>query len=96
VRYVLPAYVGLSGLIILLIECRIGFMVRNLRFFYNYFGRGFFNVYAGLMPLMLINDWSNMDTFEIITIVAASVMCVVGLLYMGLKCLCCEKEGQTV
>lgn len=68
-------------------------MVRNLRFFYNYFGRGLFNVYAGLMPLMLINDWSKVDTFEIITIVVSSIMCVIGLLYMALKCFCCEKEG---
>lgn len=72
-------------------------MVRNLRFFYNYFGRGLFNLYAGLMPLMFINDWNaQMDMFEIIAIVAASVMVVVGLLYMGLKCFCCEKEGRTL
>ena len=56
-RYLMPAYIGLSGLIIVLIECRISFMVKNLSFLYNYFGRGVFNLYAGGMPLMLIQDW---------------------------------------
>ena len=58
-RYLLPAYIGLSGLIIIMIECRFGFMVRNLSFLYNYFGRGIFNLYAGGMPLMLVQDWSS-------------------------------------
>jgi hypothetical protein len=53
----MPGYIGLSGLIILLIECRIGFMVRSMSFFYNYFGRGLFNIYAGVMPLMLVGDF---------------------------------------
>jgi hypothetical protein len=57
IRWLMPAYIGISGLIVLLVECRIGFMVRNLSFFYNYFGRGLFNLYAGGMPLMFINDW---------------------------------------
>lgn len=56
-RYVMPAYIGISGLIILLIECRIGFVIRNMRFFYNYFGRGIFNIYAGVMPLTLITNF---------------------------------------
>lgn len=72
-------------------------MVRNMRFFYNYFGRGLFNVYAGGMPLMFINDWSgNMKVVDIVSIVAAAVMCLVGLIYMGLKCCCCEKEGEKI
>lgn len=72
-------------------------MVRNLSFFYNYFGRGLFNLYAGGMPLMFINDWSgNMTALDIISLVASAVMCLVGLLYIGLKCCCCEKEGQKI
>ena len=90
----MPAYIGLSGLIICLVECRVGFMVRNLKFFYNYFGRGLFNLYAGGMPLML-SDWSSkMSTYDIIAIVAAGVMCLVGVFYIFLKCCCCEKEGN--
>lgn len=86
----MPAYIGISGLIIVMIECRIGILVRNLSFFYNYFGRGLFNLYAGGMPLMFINDWSgSMKAIDIVSIVAAGVMCLVGFLYMGLKCCCC-------
>ena len=55
----MPAYIGLSGIIIILIECRINFMVENLSFLYNYIGRGFFNLYAGGMPLMLVQDWNS-------------------------------------
>lgn len=96
-RVLMPAYIGISGLIIILIECRIGFIVRNLQFLYNYFGRGLFNLYAGGMPLMFINDWTgNMTALDIVSIVAASVMCLVGLLYIGLKCCCCEMEGQKI
>lgn len=96
-RYVMPAYVGLSGLIILLIECRVGFMIRSMRFLYNYFGRGLFNIYAGVMPLMMISSFdSSLSTFEIITLVAASVMCLVGVLYICLKVFCCEKEGDRI
>lgn len=53
----MPAYIGISGVIIIAIECRIGLVVRNMRFFYNYFGRGIFNVYAGVMPLTLISNF---------------------------------------
>lgn len=85
----MPAYVGLSGLIILLIECRVGFMVRNMHFLYNYFGRGFFNIYAGVMPLMMINSFDKLGAFDIVTLVTGSVMCLVGLLYISLKIFCC-------
>jgi len=96
-RYVMPAYIGLSGLIILTIECRIGFVVRNMRFFYNYFGRGVFNIYAGIMPLCMISNFENsLTTFEIITIVGSSVMLLVGILYICLKIFCCESEGDKI
>lgn len=89
-KYVMPAYIGLSGLIILLIECRVAFLIRNMRFLYNYFGRGLFNIYAGAMPLMLIKNFENqLNTFQIITLVASSVMCLVGVLYICLKIFCC-------
>lgn len=46
---------------------------------------------------MFINDWSgNMTALDIISLVASAVMCLVGLLYIGLKCCCCEKEGQKI
>lgn len=60
----MPAYIGLSGLVIMCIECRVGVVVRNLRFFYNYFGRGVFNLYAGIMPLTLISNFKHaLSTF---------------------------------
>lgn len=94
-RYLMPAYIGISGLIIILIECRIGFIIRNLRFLYNYFGRGVFNIYAGGMPAMMITDWDNdISTLDIISIVASAVMILVGVMYICLKCCCCEKEGK--
>ena len=94
-RYLMPAYIGLSGLLVILIECRIGFIIRNLRFLYNYFGRGVFNIYAGGMPAMMITDWDkDLNTLDIISIVASAVMILVGLMYIALKCCCCEKEGK--
>lgn len=67
-------------------------MLKNLRFLYNYFGRGVFNIYAGGMPLMLINDWQgDLSTNEIIAITAAGVMVLVGIFYICLKCCCCMK-----
>ena len=71
-------------------------MVSSMRFFYNYFGRGLFNIYAGLMPLMLIDDFNNLNTFQIICITASSLMCLVGVLYISLKLFCCEKEGDKI
>lgn len=89
-KYVMPAYIGISGLIILAIECRIGAIVRNMRFFYNYFGRGLFNIYAGVMPLMMISDFEgSFSTFKIITLVASSIMTLIGILYCCLKLFCC-------
>ena len=64
IGYILPGYIAFSGLIILAIEMNIGFIVRNMKFFYNYFGRGFFNIYVGIMPLTLIDtsDGSTQPT----------------------------------
>jgi hypothetical protein len=96
-RYIMPAYIGISGVIIFAIECRIGFVIRNMRFFYNYFGRGIFNIYAGVMPLTLIANFEDkLSTFEIITLVASSIMTLVGILYICLKIFCCEKEGEII
>ena len=53
---ILPGYVAVSGLLILLIECNIKFIIRNMRFLYNYFGRGLFNIYVGVMPMTLIDN----------------------------------------
>lgn len=52
--YILPGYIGLSGIIMLAIEMHIKVMIRNMKFLYNYIGRGFFNIYAGVMPLTLL------------------------------------------
>lgn len=92
----MPAYIGLSGLIILLIECRMVLMVQYMRFLYNYIGRGLFNIYAGIMPLMMISNFNAVTLFEVVTLVASSVMIVVGLMYIGLKLFCCEHEGDRI
>ena len=65
-------------------------MVDNFAILYNYFGRGVFNLYAGGMPLMLVHDWdSSMEVTDILAVVAAGVMCLIGVLYICMKCCCC-------
>lgn len=56
----MPGYIAISGLIILAIEMHIKVICRNMRFLYNYLGRGLFNIYVGVMPLTLID--TNKDT----------------------------------
>lgn len=56
VGFILPGYIAVSGFLILLIELNIKFIIRNMRFLYNYFGRGIFNIYVGVMPLCLISN----------------------------------------
>lgn len=90
---ILPGYIGVSGLLILLIECKIGFIIRNMRFLYNYFGRGLFNIYVGVMPLNLIRDGQD-TTFQVLVYVMVSLMCLIGVLYIMAKVLCCAKESE--
>ena len=33
---------------------------------------------------------------DILAVVAAGVMCLVGVLYIAMKCCCCEKEGKRI
>lgn len=92
--FILPGYIVLSGLIILSVEMHIGFICRNMKFLYNYFGRGFFNIYAGIMPLALIDN--NDDTaqepyFKVIIYVIAALMGLIGALYIVAKVCCCAK-----
>ena len=56
IGYIMPGYLAFSGLVILAIEMHIGFICRNMKFLYNYFGRGFFNIYVGIMPLTLLDN----------------------------------------
>jgi hypothetical protein len=51
---IMPGYIAFNGFVILLIECNLGIIYRNMKFLYNFFGRGFFNIYVGIMPLTLI------------------------------------------
>jgi hypothetical protein len=72
----------------------IGFIVRNMRFFYNYFGRGFFNIYVGIMPLTLIDtsEGSTQTTeFQVLTYVMVSLVLFIGVLYILAKICCCAK-----
>lgn len=55
IGYIMPGYLALSGLLIMAIEMHIGFICRNMKFLYNYFGRGCFNIYVGIMPLTLLD-----------------------------------------
>jgi hypothetical protein len=91
---ILPGYIILSGLVILSVEMHIGFICRNMKFLYNYFGRGFFNIYAGIMPLALVdnNDSSKQDAyFKVIIYVIAALMGLIGALYIMAKVFCCAK-----
>ena len=55
----MPGYLAFSGLVIIAIEMHIGIICRNMKFLYNYFGRGFFNIYVGIMPLTLLEQKDN-------------------------------------
>lgn len=93
VGVILPAYIAVSGLLILLIECNIGIIIRNMRFLYNFIGRGLFNIYVGVMPLSLVRLDSDQDqTFQIVIFIMVSLMCLVGVLYIIAKIFCCAKE----
>lgn len=96
VGIILPGYISFSGLLIVLIECNIGFIIRNMRFLYNFLGRGLFNIYVGVMPLSLIRNGSQdqEQTFQIIIYVMVSLMVLVGLLYIAAKIFCCAKEDN--
>ena len=94
VGIILPGYIAFSGLIILLIECNIGFMVRNMKFLYNFIGRGLFNIYVGVMPLSMIRSKDEAQkggAFQIIIFIMVSLMCLVGALYIIAKIFCCAK-----
>ena len=100
VELILPGYIGFSGLIILAIECHIKFMVRNMKFLYNYFGRGLFNIYVGVMPLTLIRQGKDSSgkeqdiVFQIIIYVVVSLLCLIGIMYVLAKIFCCAQEGD--
>ena len=66
-----------------------------MRFLYNYFGRGLFNIYVGVMPLSMIrNDKKQNQTFQIIIYVMVSLMCLIGVMYIMAKIFCCAKEDN--
>lgn len=65
IGYIMPGYIALSGLIILAIEIHIGIICRNMKFLYNYFGRGFFNIYVGVMPLTLLDNTQGSKQSEL-------------------------------
>ena len=68
-----------------------------MRFLYNYFGRGVFNIYVGIMPLTLIDneeDAKQSLEFQVIIYVMVSLMCLIGVLYIIAKLFCCAKEGD--
>lgn len=93
VGIILPGYIALSGLIILLIECNIGVIIRNMKFLYNFIGRGLFNIYVGVMPLSLVRlDSDQNQNFQIVIFIMVSLMCLVGVLYIIAKIFCCAKE----
>lgn len=68
-------------------------MVRNMRFLYNFIGRGIFNIYVGVMPLCLlqIDSLDNIDTFEIFIFIISILLILIGVLYIVAKIFCCAK-----
>jgi|694.fasta_scaffold28967_5 hypothetical protein len=67
-------------------------MIRNMRFLYNFIGRGLFNIYVGVMPLSLVRlDSEQSQPFQIIIFVMVSLMCLIGVLYIFAKIFCCAK-----
>ena len=94
IGYILPGYIAFSGLIILAIEMHVRFITNNMKFLYNYFGRGFFNLYVGVMPLCLLDtsEGSQQETyFQVIIYVMTSLVLFIGVLYILAKVCCCAK-----
>lgn len=94
--HVMPAYIGLSGLILLIVECRMMLMLQHMSFLYHYMGRGFFNIYAGIMPLMLIADIHQIKVFEVLAMITSALTISVGLMYIIMKICCCEREEDRI
>lgn len=70
-----------------------------MKFLYNYFGRGLFNIYVGLMPLVMIPDNPITDEaklFKVLIIVVVSLMLLIGILYIVAKVFCCAKEQDKI
>lgn len=93
----MPGYIVFSGLIILAIEMHIKFICRNMKFLYNFFGRGLFNIYVGIMPLNLLDTTPNSQQSELEQVAIYILVCLlilIGILYILSKILCCAKEGD--
>lgn len=72
-------------------------MIKNMKFLYNFIGRGLFNIYVGIMPLSMIKmDDPNQKggMFQILVFVIVSLMCLVGVLYIIAKIFCCAKQSN--
>lgn len=71
---VLPAYVGLAGLIILAVEFNIRLIVRNMKFLHHYFGRGIFNIYVGILCFAMVIGITRRSDKEPVTPTRLSCM----------------------
>lgn len=86
---ILPFYIGFSGIIILGVECGVGFLRKSMRFLTRMIGRGIFSIYVGLMCLCVVRP--NNSSFEkIIIYIIVSLLCLLGLLSILGALFCCK------
>jgi len=86
---ILPFYIGFSGVLILGIECGVGFLRRSMKFLTKMIGRGIFSIYVGLMCLCIIRPTSS-DFQKVIIYIIVSLLCLLGLLSIFGALFCCK------
>ncbi|KAL4490289.1 hypothetical protein ABPG72_004328 [Tetrahymena utriculariae] len=83
-----PAYMILFGIILLLSELKIQFVIENLKFLSNYVGRGIFIIY---LSTMVTGNLTGGDLMKYVSIIIAVFLLVTGILYIFIQCCCKDK-----
>lgn len=86
---ILPFYIAFSGLIILGVECGIGFLRNSMKFLTKMIGRGIFSIYVGLMCMCVVRP-DNSDFEKIIIYIIVSLLLLLGILSIFGALFCCK------
>ncbi|EDK31221.1 COPI associated protein (macronuclear) [Tetrahymena thermophila SB210] len=86
-----PAYMILFGIILLLSELKVKFIIDNLRFLSNYIGRGIFIIY---LSTMVTGNLSGGDLMKYVSIIIAIFLLATGILYIFIQCCCRDKVEE--
>mmetsp|Transcript_8916 Transcript_8916/g.12483 ORF Transcript_8916/g.12483 Transcript_8916/m.12483 type:complete len:140 (-) Transcript_8916:121-540(-) len=83
--YIANVYLVCFGILIILAELRLGFLLRYFKFLRNGFGLGGFYIFVGFMALS--SDWW--------CYIILGVCCAVGIMYCGSACICNDPLDET-